>query len=261
MNIYYHARFLPHLIHIPHQSLSFTSFTMYYWHTSLLFTILFVIMLAMFTNPTQNLCVCNRFTLGPNLTLPCLQLGCHHIFKNRSGHKTHILAAHPNLNHPANFLMPEITPSSAEPSFDFQASFSQYWSSSPVGGSAGSDIQSDPSEAWGDGYVSMQEPELANVEFNPSSPLVTDEGRLLPLAVNGSPSPSISHDFPIPSVCGSSQPPMASFLSQSSLPDCENIPHGSERFNGDLASAACDPPHPSITCIYHRQMNGMLFCA
>ena len=101
------------------------------------YTVSFILLstlLIMFSNANRNLRIHNCFTVGPQPTLPCLQLGCYRSFKNRSGCKTHISASHPHLGDPSMYLLPETTTSFAELShhlFNFQASPNLYWSSSP----------------------------------------------------------------------------------------------------------------------------------
>ena len=214
----------------------------------------------------QNLHVRNCFMIGPSPTLPCLQIGCLQSFKKCSGHRTHMLAAHPQLNDPSTYLQPEIAPSLAEPSFDFQPSLSQYQSSCPVGAFTGlensegtSSILSDISEVGSDMDMSMQKPELANMEISPPSPLIIEDDLPPPLVGNGPPTPSYSHDFPIPSTHSNSQSPIAIDSSQLSSSDSENFPHGPGSVEDDPASAA-HGPGPCIKCMYRWQMNSMLVC-
>ena len=133
----------------------------------------------MFSNANRNLHVCNHFTVGPWPTLPCLQPGCYRSFKNRSGCKTHISAAHPHLGDPSTYLLPETTTSFTEPShhsFDFQASPNLYQSSSPFAISESSEHASDAvSEPSNAGSEPMDEPGYDLMDIDPPSALINEE--------------------------------------------------------------------------------------
>ena len=97
------------------------------------------------------------------------------------------------------------------------------------------------------------------MEISPPSPLIIEDNLPPPLAGNGPPTPSYSHDFPIPLTHSNSHSPIANDLSQLSSSDGGNFPHGPGSVKDDPASAACGPG-PHIKCTHHWQINGMLVC-
>ena len=211
-------------------------------------------------NLNRNLCIHNLFTIGPQPTLPCFKAGCCQLFKNRSGHKSHILAAHPHLNESSNHLHPPIGSGLGEPSQDpifTYPSMSEVQSSSPGYGSDSSDssegLPSSPSVVGSDLDVEMVDmyiPQSPYIEMDveplePPSPSIPD------LSLLRSPPPPFVDHFPLPSV-----PSAAANDDQAlSSTDDEHITHNPRNLangTGNSGLGAHGPALPCITCTYHQ---------
>ena len=215
-------------------------------------------------NSNRNLHIHNLFTIGPQPTLPCLEAGCRQFFKNRSGCKSQVLAAHPHLNESSNHLHPPIGSGLGKPLQDpvfTYPSMSEVLSSSPGYSSDSSDssegLPSSPSVVGSDLDVEMVDvyaPQLPYIKMDveplePPSPSIPD------LSLLRSPPPPFIDCFPPPSVPST----MASDDQALSSTDDEHITHNPRNLangTGDSGLGACGPAPPCITHTYHRQMNG-----